>query len=57
VPRDRADLIRDAAIEAARSVMAHVLLRERRVGILADVTADEVEALQTMRDALAAEPR
>jgi hypothetical protein len=50
----RQDLLREGVIEAARAVMAQTLVRERRMG-LADVTAAEADALQTLRDACAAE--
>jgi hypothetical protein len=50
----REHLLCTAAIEAARSVMAHVLVRERRIGPC-DMTLDEADAWQTLRDALFAE--
>jgi hypothetical protein len=52
---DRREMLEGAVIEAARVVMAQTLMRERRIGVLADMTTDEAEALQTLRDALLCE--
>jgi hypothetical protein len=48
----RRALLVEAVVEAARGVMAQVLVRERRIGALADMTSEEIDAWQTMRDAL-----
>jgi hypothetical protein len=52
----RREMLRDGAIGAARQYLAAVLVRERRIG-LADMTAEEADHLQTLRDSLTAERR
>lgn len=52
-PRVR-ELARDTAIEAARAYMAAHLRAERQHGA-ADLTIEEADALQALRDCLAAE--
>ena len=54
---ERQELLRTAAIEAARQVMAWYLREERTLPdyMRTLVTAETIEALQGLRDALAAE--
>lgn len=58
-PADRRELLRDAAIEAARAYMAAQLRAEReephQTSRRRRWTGPELDALQTLRDALAAE--